>query len=558
MNLLNYNIAERHLPKQHHRLMFLSIVVTLSWISSFNTVKTIYSLTSVDTTTTVTVSNSGPVFSVDPGEDSASTGSAPTNVDSNVTFKANATDVNGDQFYLAICRTNSITANNNAAPTCATNQTLCVSSAVNSAAQASCNYRALTGDTETVAWYGFACDHSSGSACTSASQGSSDSGSPFNVNHNPTFTSIAPGSAVDPGQDMDFDAVAQDDDVDTVQDTVHLIVCSSAGASTSGCTNPANQLCASSNVTSDPSCSYSTPGVFAAGNHNYYPYIFDQHGLGATTNPRNGTYSINNKTPSLSNLTLNSGNPINLTVSTTTSVVFTFTASDVNGYGTISSYFGKLYRTAVGVGAADNANEHYTLASCNISNQSGATADYSCSFNVQYHADPTDVANTQYYSDTWTATASVTDSGSLNASSSATPVELNSLLGIGIDSDIDFGNLAQGTDTGAVNELTQVSAQGNTGLNSYVQGIDMSDGLGHTIAKAYQKYSDAAFTYSSGGTVLTGSDVFLDLRVVKTTTTATPAYKSVYWGIAIPTGIPAGNYTGLNTLTGEVSSESYW
>lgn len=552
--MLNYikNVAHKH------PLVFLSTLVICAWVASATLTTRIYALTSIDATTSVTVSNSAPVFTVIPVENPASTLAAPINVGGNIAFTATGTDSNGDNYYLAICKTNLITANNNATPTCDTGQTVCASGQTTSGTQATCNYTALTGDTEVVNWYGFVCDRSSGSICSSASQGSGDSGSPFYVNHNPIFTSVTPTAAADPGQSITFNSVAYDNDVESVQDSVHLIVCSVVGATSSGCTNPANQLCASGNVTNNPSCSYTLAAIMAAGNHNYYAYIYDQHGLGSLTNYRSGTFAVNNLAPSLSNLSLNNSNSINLSVSTTTAVPFSFSISDTNGYTDVNSINAKLYRTGVGSGASDNSNNHYTLTSCTRSNATGATADYACSFNVQYHADPTDVTTTQYYADNWTATATITDGGALSASSSSTPTELNSLLGISLATSINYGSLNQGQNTGATNQSLNISTVGNTGLNVQLKGTDMDDGLGNIIPAGSQKYGLLAFNYTSGGIALTTSDVLNELRVVKTTVTASPAFKPLFWGIEIPIGVPAGNYTGTNTVTGVVSDPLYW
>jgi hypothetical protein len=86
----------------------------------------------------------------------------------------------------------------------------------------------------------------------------------------------------------------------------------------------------------------------------------------------------------------------------------------------------------------------------------------------------------------------------------------------------------------------------------------MSDGQGHSIPVGNQKYSASAFTYSSQGTALTGSDVLLGLHVLKTTTTGTPANKPIYWGIAIPNVLPSGSYIGKNTITAQVSTQTNW
>lgn len=521
------------------------------------------SFSSVNTTTSVTVNNTAPSFSVSPFENPASTSSSPTNVGSNVSFYATATDPNSDNYYLVVCRTNSVTAVNNSSPTCASSQTICTSNATAASSQSTCSYQAQAADAEVVDWYAFVCDQASASGCSSASQGSGNSGSPFDVNHTPLFSSLTPGAAVDPGGDMSFSAVASDTDTDGSSDTVHLVVCAVAGATTAGCTSGADLLCTSSDVASNPSCSYTTPSVFSNGTHNYFAYVFDQHGLASTSNPQTGTYSINNLAPSISSLSLNSGSAINLAVSQTTAVHFTFTVTDNNGYATIDTGSGtifKLYRTAIGAGSTDDANNHYTLpySSCSKTPTSSASQDYDCSFLVQYHADPTDVANTQYQSDDWTATAKITDNGALQATSSATPVEMNSLLGVSATATLDYGNLSQGNNSGSSNATITVNSVGNTGLDTLLKGTDMTNGVGGTIPVANQKYNASTFTYGSGGTALSTSDVFLGLHVTKTTVTASPGNKLIYWGIAIPGGISSGAYSGTNTVTAQVSTPGNW
>src|SRR3989338_6742235 len=60
-------------------------------------------------------SNTAPSISAGPS-DGGSSSASPTTVGSNVTFTATATDGESDQYYLAICKTNSVTAVNSAAP----------------------------------------------------------------------------------------------------------------------------------------------------------------------------------------------------------------------------------------------------------------------------------------------------------------------------------------------------------------------------------------------------------------------------------------------------------
>jgi len=120
----------------------------------------------------------GPCFSAGPSDGGSYSG-APTIFGNNVAFTATATDGQSDNYYLAICKTNSIIANNNSAPTCAGGN-WCISSSTASGSQASCNYVSQAGD-GSKAWYAFVCDYNASSSCSSSSQGTGNNGSPFYV-----------------------------------------------------------------------------------------------------------------------------------------------------------------------------------------------------------------------------------------------------------------------------------------------------------------------------------------------------------------------------------------
>lgn len=135
--------------------------------------------------------NSAPSFNNGP-MDSASLLTNSTNVGSNIVFTATATDAESDEYFLAICKTNSITANNSSAPTCG-GGSWCISGSTVSGQEANCSYSALQSDTNINDWYAFVCDNNSLSSCSSASQGSGDNGSPFYITHG---TSTAQGAGM--------------------------------------------------------------------------------------------------------------------------------------------------------------------------------------------------------------------------------------------------------------------------------------------------------------------------------------------------------------------------
>lgn len=124
--------------------------------------------------------NTAPAFSSGPS-DGGSSASAPTIVGNTVQFTATATDPDSDNYYLAICKTNSITAVNNGPPTCP-GGAWGISSSTASGSSASVSYTTQQADIGTNAWFGFVCDNTSNSLCSASSQGSGSAASPFQVN----------------------------------------------------------------------------------------------------------------------------------------------------------------------------------------------------------------------------------------------------------------------------------------------------------------------------------------------------------------------------------------
>jgi len=94
-----------------------------------------------DLGTSVQVGNVAPEFTV--VTDDSSTSGSPTNSGSNVTFTATATDDNGDQWKLLVCKTAGVTGTD-----CDDGESdrWCVSSLENSGDPASCNYTTGDGD----------------------------------------------------------------------------------------------------------------------------------------------------------------------------------------------------------------------------------------------------------------------------------------------------------------------------------------------------------------------------------------------------------------------------
>jgi len=134
----------------------------------------------IDITTTAAPSNTAPAIGTGPSDGGSST-ATPTISGSNVTFTATATDTESDNYYLAVCKTDAITPVNSDAPTCATDQTWCVSGSTASASAATCNFATTSANVGSNTWYAFVCDNNAASACSVSAQGAGNNGSPFIV-----------------------------------------------------------------------------------------------------------------------------------------------------------------------------------------------------------------------------------------------------------------------------------------------------------------------------------------------------------------------------------------
>lgn len=521
--------------------------------------------------TSVTVGNSAPTFSVAPAESPASDSTNPTNVGSSVTFTATGTDSNSEDVYLAICKTNSVTATNSGAPTCGGGD-WCISSATDSGSEATCSYTALSGDAESNAWYAFVCDgNSSAAACSSSSQGTGSSGSPFKVNHVPGFSAAAdpnPDSQI-PGGSIDFAVTASDSDTDGTSDTVTLIVCKTSGLSNGACDGgPSDTWCTSSSEASNPTCSITLDNPMTAGSRNAYYYIVDNHNLPATSANQgsNNPFTVSNVAPVVTSVTLNSGSDITLTEGTTTDITLTATVTDNNSCQDISAVTGYLYRSGIGYASCDgsgdnNGNHCYAEITCTVgggdscTGDTDASASYTCTVSVQYFADPT-VASTLFPSETWKSTIKATDPSNSATTEVSTGVEMNTLLAYSVGSSINYGSLSAGQSNDPLDKTLTMAATGNVGLDAELEGADMTSGA-NSIGVENQKYSKTTSTAYASGTALSSSPTELELDVKKTTTT-TPEEEIIYFGLSVPGGTAPGTYSGSNTVGAIMSETAGW
>lgn len=547
--------------------------------------------------TYVTVGNTAPVFDVIPKEVTQSIYTSPVTMGNPISFNATATDPNGENYYLIVCSTNSVSGSaSGGAPTCG-GKRYCVSSSTTSGSQASCTYTTEGTDPEQYdpwenPWYAFVCDTysgSGGSKCSSSSQGSGGSGSPFYVNHPPAFDSISTSPVqpanINPGQSITWTATASDSDIDNEPthsevNGVKLLVCKSAGISNGACTG--DEWCHTDLVTTaTASCSSGTISApAAAGARDAYVYILDYFNTEATGTihgtKTSSSFSINNVAPTVTYVTLNSGNDITLTESSTKEVTITAQVSDNNGCNTLLNVRAYVYRSGIGYSGCDatatpNGNYCYKVPaepelSCSTSNCSGTTADYTCTANMQYYADPTDTGS-KFASENWLATVKATDGGSLTGNAQTTTgVEVKKLIAFSISpNNITYGNVGAGANMSLTVALT-TRATGNVGINQTHHADSQTPYMctnyssctgGTPISITKQQYSMTSGTAYGSGTSLSTSPATVLLKIKKPIS-STAQQKNTYWGIEVPSGTVAGSYQGQNIITAVMSATSDW
>lgn len=540
----------------------------------------LYHITAVfagNASTSAGVNNKAPYFTTGPADDSGS--STPINVGSNVTFTATAGDKNSDHYYLAVCQTSTApTPGANAAPTC-NGGTFCVTSTdVAAGTSTSCTYPVASGDAPSKAWYAFVCDKlATGALCSSYSQGSGEPGvSPFYVNTIPTFTAFADdaGSGKDPGSKITWTSTASDADGDQVT----LYVCKTASFNGSTCAG--GEWCHSSASASNPTCDKTLDSVMQDKNWEAYGYIVDSRGTQASVGggSKQGTDSVltvNNVAPTISASTIalvDTDGADDLVLKTsgaeTTGFKVTFTVTDKNSClnassgNEIASALINVRRSGIAKGSCAasgdyDANNCYPDAdaswnpSCTQTGTCGGSSDdtieWTCTFPLQYHADPTDLGT--YASENWVADVTATDDNSASTGSvtATTGNELDQFADYTLDkTTINYGAMDPGA--ASADQTIAMSATGNVGLDENLSGGALTSGS-DTIAVGQQKYkatSGGGWT----GTALTGVATRFELNVPKTTITGTPESKTTYWVLQVPDPQPVGTYSGTNTIEG--------
>jgi hypothetical protein len=525
---------------------------------------------------TVEVGNVAPDWHAIPYEDptchsgsgkSGTTGN-PVDAGQGLDIKAEATDDNGDQWYLVICDGENPPTGAGVA-NCASGTTYGKSSLTN---QGEGNIATATVSTtgmgnQSYAWYGYACDSATTNKCSALSQGSGESGTPFYVNHAPAFTAVATtnpgGGNGNPGTTFTITTTSSDGDTGGGADTLTAYVCDTNAHSGIGCAAD-HELChATTHASPNVDCDYEDIIPTPDQQYTYYAFVWDNHEFaGNSGSSQNNTYTIDNVLPTITSVSLNGGSLIQLNIkpNTTNVAAVSTDVSDNNGYGDITGgATAVIYRTTKGASCGANANNCYQVATgnCVQSAGSGATCTYTCTATFKYYADPTD--GSSGYDDTWSAKITASDEVGSGYKIGDTPVELKTNIALDVaEAGINYDVVPAGGDTGGVNETTTVANYGNSPIDTNLYGIDMTKvGDGVFIAVEQQKYALAGFTYSSGGTALLESPG-VDVNTETTKPTDDNAVSdNVLWGIGIPEGQATGEYAGSNTFTAAIDGDNW-
>lgn len=525
--------------------------------------------------TSVKVLNAPPQITTPAAESPSSTSTSPVNVGASISFTITANDSENNDYYLIVCSENSVTASTTGGPpSCGgVGDLFCLSDLTDDTDEASCTYSDVAdpgAGIETQAWFAFACDnHSSEGQCTTADPGSGISGSPFYVNHEPTFTAIATtDNNKDPGGTFTITASTTDDDVARGVEVLHLYVCqTNSWATSTGCANL--QLCHATSTSPDVNCSFATSSVAVDGNYTYYAFVMDDFYMPAPQNPRNSTYHVNNVTPIVTAVKLQSDNNIEANLkndvngeamASTTSV----SISDLNGCTDIVGATGTIFW----IGASGynyctaNYNNCYQIPSsaCQIepgscSGPSSAVLTITCTTTISFYAVPTDDATGNPNATTnWQSAITVYDE-TLSNTATSSGVDLVTNTALEVDElEISYGTLQADHDSDTNTATTTIINFGNSPINSYVYGTNMAKG-GDIISITEQEHDLLAyFNYGTGTKATSTQPGDLENTDINRPTSQTNVTDFIYWGINIPALTPSGNYYGVNTFTVSLDS----
>lgn len=593
--------------------LFMGVGIILAGlVIDLPTVGFIQHATAANATTSVTVLNTPPDWTVYAGEDPGSSTTSPTNVGSQISWRGTATDSSGDSYYLLVCKTGASSTVSGGVPTCAGGNTLnrwAVSALTLSGSSSVAATTTYSSDAESNVWYAWICDNAvSNPQCNPAySQGvTGTTSSPFAVNHRPSFTVFTDTPATpNPGDVVTWMSTSSDTDSDGTQDTVSFFVCKSADFTGTAC-GAGGTWCSAIASTTHPACNFTLENPKPDATYTSYGYIIDSHNFAASGAPQNtdSALVVSNVAPSISSSSislLDTDSVGNLTLTTpfgqTSGFQVKYTVSDANSCTTtvntkeITTVDFSVYRSGVGSSSCQaagqyNANNCYPSTvgvgtfgySCvqdtgTCSGINDSTAAWTCTFPLWHIAEATDgtgvVTDSPYWNQNWRAAVTAGDNNAASSSfteGTSTP-DLASFLAYDVTtSTIPYGGLQPGQQNDPITVETVIRALGNVGLDQTLYGAAMcptyptcAGAATNTIAIGEQRYATSSRPYASGTPLLANPGGELEINIGTSSSVTSPSQGTTTWGIRVPGSITlAGSYYGQNTLIGITGESANW
>jgi len=278
-------------------------------------------------------------------------------------------------------------------------------------------------------------------------------------------------------------------------------------------------------------------------NNQYSPSTFYAIGSEQT----NGS-----STPSLSNLVFNGGTSITLIPNTTMSVSVVASTTDTGGAGNIAYATSTIYRTSLGQSCAANNANCYKLPSSSCS-FSGGTSTVTCTAGLWYFAQSTGNASSSFPSDSWSAAITLADNAGVTTTATSNAVNVNVLTAINVTtSSINYGTIIPNTNTGSTNQTVTVQNVGNSSTTLKLSGTAFVNGV-NTIATSSQHYATSTFTFGGSEPQLSDTLTTVSGFILAGPTSTSSVQGNIYWGDAVPSGMPKGTYVATTTFSAAFS-----
>jgi hypothetical protein len=389
---------------------------------------------------------------------------------------------------------------------------------------------------------------------------------------------------------------------------VQLFVCKADDFTGSAC-GAGGEWASSTLYASDPEASTTIAIPTQDQNYSAFGFIIDNHGHSASLitslQGTDSTLTVANATPTVgaATISLNDTDDVgNLELltpfGTTSDFTVKFTAVDDNsclnaGAGDeLASAIANVYRSGVTSALCDEAGEFDSndcyvnasplsnivcsqdVASCGGSSDTDAT--WTCTFELWYNADPTDGADltdSTWWAENWIATVEISDDNYATSTptESSTGNEVVSFLAFDVaTTSIAYGGLEPGQQNDPIVQITDLSAIGNVGLDEDLYGDGMCTTWSApdscpvsptgTIPVGEQVFATSSVAYALGIPLTAStSPTELEIDILKTISTSSPASGNTYWGIRIPGTITlAGAYQGQDTITAIKGEAQQW